>query len=367
MQGRSVLSAGCGGNRNPRIRRNSPPNLACDTGILYLSELNMPVIRCPKCDQPYDIPPPVAIKLPSSIAKCHCGEWLCGNREALINRVLGDGELEEIDVSLYLLEATEIDIGVTMADQLERPDVEEGPPRSVRITASAAGKSIDTVFTVDRFPLLIGRRGCHVEIDDADLSIRHCEIGRVGRELVLRDSDSHTGTFLDGQQIDEAIIGDGTHLIRIGKALVCVEPTSEEGTPVGQIELSEGDLMQASPLLMKKLLEKGAKEIAPAGHTRLFLVCTEGPCAGQEFEVPSDGGVVGREGSVKIPDEYLSRKHFSLFRDAIDGTLRIQDLGSSNGTFLNTLPATATKVHNGDQIRAGFTEFRIEERQLSGS
>lgn len=326
----------------------------------------MPLIRCTKCSQAYNVPPAVAVTLPSSLAKCHCGEWLCGNKEALINRVLGDGELVELDMTPYLVEGTEIDIGVTMSRQLTTSP-EEGSPRDVRVSARGAAKSIDTVFRIDDKPLYIGRKGCHVEIDDAELSIRHCEIARVGNELVLRDSDSHTGTFLDGVQIDEAVISDGTHLVRIGRALVCLEPTDEPGTPVEAIDLEESELMEASPLLMKKLLERGAKAIAPMGETRLFLLCTEGPCAGQEFEVPSEGGVVGREGSVRIPDEYLSRKHFSLFRDEGDGTLRIRDLGSKNGTFLNTLPAHDTKVHDGDEIRAGFTMFRIIERQHGSS
>jgi len=322
----------------------------------------MPLIRCPRCNQPYDVPAAVAVKLPSSIAKCHCGEWLCGNKEALINRVLGDGELLEIDVTRYRVDESAIEAeSASPLDESEPFDV--GQPRSVRIIARGEDQSLNAVWTIDRDPLYVGRKGCHIELDDGELSIRHCEIARRGNDLVLRDLDSHTGTFLDGEQIAESVIGDGTHLVRIGGALICVEPVDEKGVDVGPIELGSDELLEASPLLMKKLLERGAKAIAPVGETRLFIVCTEGPCAGQEFEVPSEGGIVGREGSVRVPDEYLSRKHFSFFRDD-DGTLRIKDMGSRNGTFLNTLPARDTKVHNGDEIRAGFSVFRIEERQL---
>lgn len=321
----------------------------------------MPLIRCPRCHQPYDVPAPVAVKLPSSIAKCHCGEWLCGNKAALINRVLGDGELLEIDVARYRVDESSLEQAA--AAPVEPEPFDTGQPRSVRIIAREADKSTNIVYSIDRNPLYIGRKGCHIELEDAELSIRHCEIARRGNDLVLRDLDSYTGTFLDGEQVTEAAIGEGTHLVRIGGALICVEPVEAAGEPVETIELGSDEVLEASPLLMKKLLEKGARAIAPVGETRLFIVCTEGPCAGQEFEVPSEGGVVGREGSVRIPDEYLSRKHFSLFRDDA-GELRIKDLGSRNGTFLNTLPARDTKVHDGDEIRAGFSLFRIEERQL---
>ena len=63
-----------------------------------------------------------------------------------------------------------------------------------------------------------------------------------------------------------------------------------------------------------------------------------GPLDGQEFEIPPSGLVVGREGHVRVPDEFLSRRHFEVVPEA-DGTIRVRDLGSRNGTFLNTLPA----------------------------
>jgi len=64
---------------------------------------------------------------------------------------------------------------------------------------------------------------------------------------------------------------------------------------------------------------------------------------------------------VRVPDEFLSRRHFEIVREA-DGTARVRDLGSRNGTFLNTLPARNTKIHTGDEIRAGVNRFRIEHR-----
>ncbi len=54
-----------------------------------------------------------------------------------------------------------------------------------------------------------------------------------------------------------------------------------------------------------------------------------------------------------MPDEFLSRRHFELVRED-DGAVRVRDLGSRNGTFLNTLPARNTKVHMGDEISRGI-------------
>jgi pSer/pThr/pTyr-binding forkhead associated (FHA) protein len=62
---------------------------------------------------------------------------------------------------------------------------------------------------------------------------------------------------------------------------------------------------------------------------------------------------------VRVPDEFLSRRHFEIVRDS-DGSPRVRDLGSRNGTFLNTLPARNSRIHTGDEIRAGVNRFRIE-------
>jgi pSer/pThr/pTyr-binding forkhead associated (FHA) protein len=71
--------------------------------------------------------------------------------------------------------------------------------------------------------------------------------------------------------------------------------------------------------------------------------------------------VVGREGNVRVPDEFLSRRHFEIIPEG-DGSIRVRDLGSRNGTFLNTLPARNTRVRSGDEIQAGMNRFRIEQR-----
>jgi pSer/pThr/pTyr-binding forkhead associated (FHA) protein len=173
----------------------------------------------------------------------------------------------------------------------------------------------------------------------------------------VRDSESHVGTYLDGERITEVPLSDGVHLLRAGAALVSIEPTDEEGQAVQPVRLPTTEILDES-LLAKKIFER---EHAADGPKRNILVCISGPLEGQEFEIPSTGLVVGREGHVRVPDEFLSRKHFEVVPDS-EGAIRVRDLGSRNGTFLNTLPAQNTKVHGGDEIRAGVNRFRIEQR-----
>ena len=311
----------------------------------------MPLIRCQKCGQAYDVPGVVAVRLPNSIATCvQCGEWLSGSKAALLARLLNPSEIKEIDLAPY-----RVDSSPEPAPEPEpEPAVASGHPRSVRIIARGAKESVNTVFTVGEHPLWIGRKGCHVEMSEAELSLRHCSISLRGDELVLRDAGSHMGTFLDGQQVTEATIGDGVHLLRAGSALISVEPTTEAGVLVGPIAADAAVADESD--VFRKLQDHGVED-----GGRPVLVCVEGPLVGQEFEIPITGLVVGREGHVRIADEFLSRRHFEVLPDP-DGSIRVRDLGSRNGTFLNTLPAKDAKVHRGDEIKAGVNRFRIEHR-----
>jgi pSer/pThr/pTyr-binding forkhead associated (FHA) protein len=313
----------------------------------------MPLIRCPKCGQAYDVPGVIAVRLANSIATCHCGEWLSGSKAAVLARLIDVDQIREIDMKPYRVDAPAEGSAAPKLELHEAP----ARPRSVHIIARGTNEALDTVFTIFEHPLWFGRKGCHVILSEAELSIRHCSIFVRGEQLVLRDADSHMGTFLDGQQIEEAVIEDGTHLMRIGNALVSIEPTGESGVPVQQIALDPASVTDES-LLAEKL--RNARTTQPA-TTRSVLVCLEGPLKGQEFEIPPNGLVIGREGHVRVPDEFLSRRHFEVVRDG-DGTVRVRDLGSRNGTFLNTLPAKNTKVHQGDEITAGVNRFRIENR-----
>jgi len=321
-----------------------------------LSSEFVPVITCPKCGQSYDIPGVIAVRLSSSIATCHCGEWLAGSKAAVLARMLDPAKIKEVDLQPYRVDAS---------GQKQQSATPEGPsqPRSIRVSARGAKESINDVFTIHEHPLWIGRRGAHIEMAEAELSLQHCSIFVRGDQLVVRDNGSHTGTFLDGQQIDEAVIGDGTHVLRAGSALITIEPTNESGRAVGPVSAGSGADVDANRGVVDGDVFEAmtAAEFNDEQAKRTVLVCVAGPLDGQEFEIPPTGLVVGREGHVRVPDEFLSRRHFEVAPDP-DGTIRVRDLGSRNGTFLNTLPAKNTKVQAGDEIQAGVNRFKIEQR-----
>jgi pSer/pThr/pTyr-binding forkhead associated (FHA) protein len=59
------------------------------------------------------------------------------------------------------------------------------------------------VLRVDRFPFLIGRGpDCDGRVPFAFVSRRHCQVDRVGDQLVVRDLESFNGTYVNGRRAD---------------------------------------------------------------------------------------------------------------------------------------------------------------------
>jgi pSer/pThr/pTyr-binding forkhead associated (FHA) protein len=87
-----------------------------------------------------------------------------------------------------------------------------------------------------------------------------------------------------------------------------------------------------------------------------------GPFRGQTFQVPRGKFILGRETDchLVLDSNSVSRHHCVLLLD--DYTLRIRDLASKNGTFVNrdqTRTGERILVH-GDTIRIGDLVIRIE-------
>jgi EAL domain-containing protein (putative c-di-GMP-specific phosphodiesterase class I) len=74
---------------------------------------------------------------------------------------------------------------------------------------------------------------------------------------------------------------------------------------------------------------------------------------------------IGRQPGLELvlPSHRVSKLHAEI-REA-DGTLRIRDLQSRNGTFVNHQPVTEQAIGEGDILHLGDFEFRIGRREAS--
>jgi pSer/pThr/pTyr-binding forkhead associated (FHA) protein len=89
------------------------------------------------------------------------------------------------------------------------------------------------------------------------------------------------------------------------------------------------------------------------------LVVTSGPQAGQRFTVRADPASVGRsaDADIRVESYNVSRQHLRVSRQGAE--LLVQDLGSSNGTYVNGARLAGVGVLKpGDTLRVADAELQ---------
>jgi EAL domain-containing protein (putative c-di-GMP-specific phosphodiesterase class I) len=68
---------------------------------------------------------------------------------------------------------------------------------------------------------------------------------------------------------------------------------------------------------------------------------------------------IGRSAGAQLllPSTHVSKAHAEIYTDGL--TLRVRDLGSRNGTFLNREPVKDGPLHDGDVLHIGNYEYRV--------
>ncbi len=93
----------------------------------------------------------------------------------------------------------------------------------------------------------------------------------------------------------------------------------------------------------------------------MILRCLDGPMRGSIYTVDEDGAEIGRSPAcrISIDDGEASREHARI---SWDNGFRIQDLGSTNGVFVNGEKIIGLhRLDNGDRVRVGNSLFVAEE------
>lgn len=87
------------------------------------------------------------------------------------------------------------------------------------------------------------------------------------------------------------------------------------------------------------------------------LVIIGGTETGRQIEIGAEELFIGRSSGVGLTLEgaNVSRRHSRLWLE--QGRLHIEDLGSSNGTFVNGKRVTETKLEDGCEVRFGRANY----------
>ena len=109
---------------------------------------------------------------------------------------------------------------------------------------------------------------------------------------------------------------------------------------------------------------KTAQPVKPAprrgGRVPSSLTVTEGPLTGTSLRLRETGTLIGRnpECALVLDDDFASGRHARIFER--DGQWYVEDLGSTNGTFLGSQKLTgAVPVTAGSVLRIGKTVVEL--------
>src|SRR5258708_7874386 len=90
------------------------------------------------------------------------------------------------------------------------------------------------------------------------------------------------------------------------------------------------------------------------------LLIKSGQFAGREFELQPGVVSIGRnhENTICVPEPSISTFHCELH--VADIGVGVQDLSSTNGTFINRERVTKGMIHNSDLLTLGEVDFGLE-------
>jgi diguanylate cyclase (GGDEF)-like protein len=95
------------------------------------------------------------------------------------------------------------------------------------------------------------------------------------------------------------------------------------------------------------------------GSFKPRLIVVSGMLLGQQMELGDAPVIVGRasECALSMPHPSVSRQHCRIWRDG--DRYMIEDLGSTNRTYLNGKPITRAELRDGDQISVGNNAIKF--------
>jgi pSer/pThr/pTyr-binding forkhead associated (FHA) protein len=185
--------------------------------------------------------------------------------------------------------------------------------------------------------------------DDEYVSPRHARLVRIDGRWHVRDLGSTNGVYARTRGRQPLESGD---LILLGLQVLQFHPVSEAERNQGSA-LRQGAVQHGTRLFGSKPVRRLA---------RLEQRTIEGVVA-DVYHLFRDETVIGREVGdiVFTSDPFLSRKHATIRR--IEGVFTVEDLGSSNGTYLAI--RGEVPLEDGDRIRVGQHLFRLDAAPAS--
>lgn len=169
-----------------------------------------------------------------------------------------------------------------------------------------------------------------------NVSRRHARLYTVDGKCYIEDLNSSNGVFVNGRRIHEVYQIQRSAQIKVGDYYLHIESDADAG------------------------VEEEKTWCKLIGRNLAFT--------NQVFRVQRKVNLVGRgkDCTLTIIDPSVSRIHTKLSVER-SGALTVEDLKSSNGTFINDERIEVATLHHRDVLRFGNVEFLVEMTDADGS
>lgn len=122
-----------------------------------------------------------------------------------------------------------------------------------------------------------------------------------------------------------------------------------------------GDINSLAHLVSATTTKETARSAMPS-QAATMLVIIDGPHAGATFPLDQGNITLGRSthNTIVLDDEYVSSHHARVYQDPQSGQWVVEDLGSTNGTYINEsrMPGRAV-LRPRVPVRIGATTFEL--------
>lgn len=233
-------------------------------------------------------------------------------------------------------------------------------------TGPQAGES----FAIAENITTIGRdTDSSVRLNEGTISRNHARIVQKDGKFLLEDLDSRNGCMVSGKLIKEPTPIDKDTVIRIGlNIMLRMRDSVDPLETLSSIDVPTIRLSKTGTASIGGRKEKTVP-IAERGPAPYFLIIRGGKQSGQLFPLVKGQHSVGRadDNEILLQNPDISNHHAVIHVNG-DG-VRIQDLNSQNGTFVNQKPVTETTVIKlGDMLQIGASVLaQVDDTIPTGS
>jgi pSer/pThr/pTyr-binding forkhead associated (FHA) protein len=112
----------------------------------------------------------------------------------------------------------------------------------------------------------------------------------------------------------------------------------------------------------QKQAKQSRKAAKPPKGAPTQVVIVDGPSSGFSVSLDDVPILIGRgtDATIRLDDDYVSTRHARIGRS--DDTWYVEDLGSTNGTYIGTHRLTqATAIQLGTRVRVGKTTLELKK------